>query len=108
MTRDHYLLKDVLNHRAQVKAENERMEELESHATPLFVAFIVAVILGVLGLSLTRYVNVQNTELQRTAQILADCMNGGAVSVDDQIMHCTIERYSLADSVKKINPGEKR
>ena len=101
MNREHYELKNALNLRAQRTAENKRMEEMESHATPLFVAFVIAVILGVLGLSMTRYINAQNAEVQRTAQILADCMNGGVVRVDDSIMRCTIEKYNLVGGLKK-------
>ena len=97
---EHQELANLLNRRIQHAAENKRMEEMESRATPLFVAFIVAVILGVSGLGLTRYVNAQNAELQHTAQILADCLNGKAVLVEDSIMRCTIKHYPLVEGMK--------
>ncbi len=103
MNRDleHQELAMLLNHRALVKAENERMAELEQHATPLFVVFILAVILLVLGLSLSKYVNAQTESANESNRILADCMNGRAILVEGAIMRCTIEKYNLVEGMKK-------
>lgn len=101
MTRDHYLLKDALNRQEQIKAENERMEEMEQHATPLFVVFIIAVILLVIGMSLTKYVNAQTESAEESNRILADCMNGRAILVDGAIMRCIITKYNLMEGSKK-------
>ena len=100
MMRDHYMLKDTLNHRALVKAENELMEEMESHATPLFVVFIIAVILLVLGLSLTKYVNAQTESAEESNRMLAACMNGRAILVDGAIMRCSIVKHNLVENLK--------
>lgn len=103
MNRDlkHQELAMLLNHRAQVKAENERMKELESHATPLFVVFIIAVILLVLGMSLTKYVNAQTESAEESNRMLAACMNGRAILVDGAIMRCSIVKHNLVESLKK-------
>ena len=98
---EHQELAMLLNHRAQVKAENERIEELESHATPLFVVFIIAVILLVLGMSLTKYVNAQTESAEESNRMLAECMNGKAILVDGAIMRCSIEKYNLVETMKK-------
>ena len=102
MNRDlkHQELAMLLNHRALVKAENERMEEMEQHATPLFVVFIIAVILLVLGLSLTKYVNAQTESAEESNRILADCMNGKAILVDGAIMRCSIVKHNLVENLK--------
>jgi len=100
MMRDHYLLKDTLNHRAQVKAENDCMREMEQHATPLFVVFIIAIILLVLGMSLTKYVNAQTESAEESNRMLADCMNGRAILVDGAIMRCSIVKHNLVKGLK--------
>lgn len=100
-TFEHIKLRDMLNHRAQVIAENERMKEMEQHATPLFVVFIVAVILLVLGMSLTRYVNAQTESAEESNRMLADCMNGRAILVDGAIMRCSIVKHNLVENMKK-------
>ena len=101
MNSEHFQLRDILNHRALVKAENERIEELESHATPLFIVFIIAVILLVLGMSLTKYVNAQTESAEESNRILADCLNGRAIMVDGAILRCSIEKYNLVENLKK-------
>lgn len=99
-TFEHIKLRDMLNHRALVIAENERMAELEQHATPLFVVFIIAVILIVLGLSLSKYVNAQTESAEESNRILADCMNGRAILVDGAIMRCSIVKHNLVENLK--------
>ena len=102
MNRDleHQELAMLLNHRALVKAENDRMKEMEQHATPLFVVFIIAVILFVLGMSLTKYVNAQTESSEESNRMLAACMNGRAILVDGAIMRCKIEKYNLIGGLK--------
>ncbi len=100
MNSDHFKLRDMLNRRAQIVAENERMREMESHATPLFVVFIIAVILLVLGMSLTKYVNAQTESAEESNRILADCMNGRAIMVDGAIMRCSIVKHNLVENLK--------
>ena len=97
---EHQELAMLLNHRALIKAENERMAELESHATPLFVVFIIAVILLILGMSLTKYVNAQTESAEESNRILADCMNGRAIMVDGAIMRCSIVKHNLVENLK--------
>ncbi len=97
---EHQELAMLLNHRALVKAENDRMEILESHATPLFVVFIIAVILLVLGLSLSKYVNAQTESAEESNRMLAACMNGKAIMVDGAIMRCSIEKHNLVENLK--------
>ena len=49
MTLEHQKLVHELNKRAAIKAENERMKELEQVSTPFFYMFII--VLGLLGLA---------------------------------------------------------
>lgn len=98
---EHQELARLLNHRALIVAENERMKEMEQHATPLFVVFIIAVILLVLGLSLTKYVNAKTESAEESNRILANCMNGRAILVDGAIMRCSIVKHNLVENIKK-------
>ena len=97
---EHQELAILLNHRAQVKAENNRMKEMEQHATPLFVVFIIAIILLAIGLSLSRYVSDQIASAQESNRILAECMNGKAILVEGAIMRCSIVKHNLVKGLK--------
>ena len=90
-----------LNSRAEVERENQRMAEIEKHATPLFYIVFGAAIAAILWTATADYRDVIQHKLdtmadrqqaERISATLASCANGSVVSFDDGLMTCRIKR----------------
>jgi len=89
-----------LNRRAEIERENQHMDEIERHATPLFYA-VMAIAAAVLLWALTAdYRDViqhkidtmaDRQQTERISYTLARCANGDPVQFDGKIMTCRMK-----------------
>ncbi|HEY6019526.1 MAG TPA: hypothetical protein VIY48_06385 [Candidatus Paceibacterota bacterium] len=91
----HQHLVHALNRRAANEAENARIDELERKATPAIYAVLFAALLVVVGNMSDEYADSKHAGSIRTAQIMADCMNGKAIQADGSILRCDVVSYAL-------------
>ncbi|OFZ67945.1 MAG: hypothetical protein A2V79_05500 [Betaproteobacteria bacterium RBG_16_56_24] len=101
MSMAHQHIVRKLNRRAEVERENQRMAEIEKHATPLFYVVFGAAIAVILWTATADYRDVWQHKLdtmadrkqyERVNATLASCANGAVVSFDDGLMTCRIKR----------------
>ena len=86
-----------LNRRAEVERENQRMAEIEKHATPLFYIVFGAAIAVILWTATANYRDVWQHKLDTMADkqqydcisaTMAKCANGGVITFDGLLLQC--------------------
>lgn len=82
----------------QKEQENAAMAELEQRSAPLFWMVFVAVGLIATGL-LTDHVE-RYLELAADQEALVQCINGKAIFLDDEVLHCNVKQFQLVAGVK--------
>ena len=79
-------------------AETQRINEMEFKLTPLIAAVSIALLLGMISFVSNIYDNYQSAQNDSTAFVA--CLNGQAISADDAIVTCTVQRFSLVKGIK--------
>lgn len=100
MSLAHQNIVHKLNRCAEVERENQRMDEIERRATPLFYAVMLAAVGMVGGILIDEYAAAKHAGSEKTASAFAQCLNGKSVAIDGSILRCEVKQYALVGGLK--------
>lgn len=93
----HQHIANRLNRRAEIARENQRMVEIERHATPLFYVVMAAAAAVMLWTLTAGYRDViqhrldtmaDRQQYDRISATMAKCANGGVITFDGLLLQC--------------------
>ena len=89
-----------MNNRANVEAENARMDELERRATPIFYLVMMAAATVIVGVLVDEYADRKHATSAQHEHAFAQCLDGKSVKVDGSIASCEVKKYALVGGLK--------